>query len=26
VTYRQAPPLCGEHTDAVMRDWLGEDV
>jgi crotonobetainyl-CoA:carnitine CoA-transferase CaiB-like acyl-CoA transferase len=25
VTYRQAPPRCGEHTEAVMRDWLDED-
>ncbi len=25
VTYRQPPPRCGEHTDAVIKDWLGED-
>ena len=25
VTYRQPPPRCGEHTDAVIKDWLGDD-
>jgi crotonobetainyl-CoA:carnitine CoA-transferase CaiB-like acyl-CoA transferase len=25
VTYRQAPPLLGEHTDEVLRDTLGLD-
>ena len=25
VTYRHAPPLCGEHTDDVMSDVLGMD-
>lgn len=23
VSYDQAPPLLGEHSDAVLRDWLG---
>jgi len=23
VCYRQAPPLLGEHTDEVLREWLG---
>ncbi len=23
VSYRQAPPLLGEHTDEVLREWLG---
>jgi crotonobetainyl-CoA:carnitine CoA-transferase CaiB-like acyl-CoA transferase len=23
VSYRRAPPLLGEHTDEVIRDWLG---
>ncbi len=23
VTYRRAPPLLGEHTEEVLRDWLG---
>ncbi len=23
VQYRQAPPTLGEHTDEVLRDWLG---
>ncbi|WP_043113437.1 CaiB/BaiF CoA transferase family protein [Solimonas soli] len=23
VTYRMAPPLVGEHTDAVLEEWLG---
>ena len=23
VKYRSAPPLLGEHTDEVLRDWLG---
>jgi crotonobetainyl-CoA:carnitine CoA-transferase CaiB-like acyl-CoA transferase len=25
VAYRVAPPLIGEHTDKVLRDWLGYD-
>ncbi len=25
VSYRQAPPSLGEHTQAVLRDWLGID-
>lgn len=25
VAYRMAPPLIGEHTDLVLRDWLGYD-
>jgi crotonobetainyl-CoA:carnitine CoA-transferase CaiB-like acyl-CoA transferase len=25
-SYRQAPPRLGEHTDAVLRDWLGYDT
>jgi crotonobetainyl-CoA:carnitine CoA-transferase CaiB-like acyl-CoA transferase len=23
VQYNQAPPLLGEHTDEVLREWLG---
>jgi len=23
ITYRQAPPALGAHTDAVLREWLG---
>ncbi|MGB5450075.1 MAG: CaiB/BaiF CoA-transferase family protein [Woeseiaceae bacterium] len=23
VSYKQAPPLLGEHTDEVLREWLG---
>ena len=23
VSYRRAPPLLGEHTEEVLRDWLG---
>jgi len=26
VTYRRAPPLLGEHTGEVLRDWLGADT
>jgi crotonobetainyl-CoA:carnitine CoA-transferase CaiB-like acyl-CoA transferase len=26
VEYRQAPPLLGEHTEAVLRDVLGLDA
>ena len=25
VSYRHAPPQCGEHNDAVMADWLADD-
>ena len=25
VNYRQPPPLCGEHTDEVLAEWLKED-
>ncbi len=25
-TYRTAPPRLGEHTSAVLRDWLGYDI
>jgi crotonobetainyl-CoA:carnitine CoA-transferase CaiB-like acyl-CoA transferase len=25
-TYRSAPPKLGEHTAAVLRDWLGYDM
>ncbi len=25
VTYRTAPPLTGEHSDDVLREWLGVD-
>jgi crotonobetainyl-CoA:carnitine CoA-transferase CaiB-like acyl-CoA transferase len=25
VSYRRTPPQCGEHTDEVLKDWLGED-
>lgn len=25
VSYRHAPPSCGEHSSAILRDWLGED-
>ncbi|MEM1198197.1 MAG: CaiB/BaiF CoA-transferase family protein [Pseudomonadota bacterium] len=25
VTYRHPPPLCGEHTDEVLREVLGEE-
>src|SRR5574337_501500 len=25
VAYRQAPPQLGQHTDEVLRDWLGID-
>jgi crotonobetainyl-CoA:carnitine CoA-transferase CaiB-like acyl-CoA transferase len=24
VAYRTAPPLLGQHTDEVLRDWLGD--
>jgi crotonobetainyl-CoA:carnitine CoA-transferase CaiB-like acyl-CoA transferase len=24
VSYRHPPPRCGEHTDEVIKDWLGE--
>lgn len=26
VTYRHAPPRCGEHNDAIMQDWFGDDA
>ena len=26
VDYRRPPPRLGEHTDEVLRDWLGEDA
>jgi crotonobetainyl-CoA:carnitine CoA-transferase CaiB-like acyl-CoA transferase len=26
VTYRSAPPLLGQHTDAVLADWLALDA
>ncbi len=26
VTYRRSPPLCGEHTDEVLEEWLGESI
>ncbi len=22
VSYRRAPPRCGEHTDEVLKEWL----
>lgn len=25
VTYRHHPPMCGEHTDEILRELLGED-
>jgi hypothetical protein len=25
-TYRMPPPRLGEHTDAVLQDWLGYDA
>ncbi len=25
VTYRHAPPLTGEHSDAILREWLDAD-
>ena len=25
VSYRQYPPICGEHTDEVLSEWLKED-
>ena len=25
VAYHRPPPMLGEHTDAVLADWLGED-
>jgi crotonobetainyl-CoA:carnitine CoA-transferase CaiB-like acyl-CoA transferase len=25
-TYRSAPPKLGEHTAAILRDWLGYDM
>ncbi|MCK4713014.1 MAG: CoA transferase, partial [Marinosulfonomonas sp.] len=25
VSYRQSPPLCGEHTDEVLAEWLGDE-
>ena len=25
VSYRQSPPLCGEHTDEVLAEWLEKD-
>jgi crotonobetainyl-CoA:carnitine CoA-transferase CaiB-like acyl-CoA transferase len=25
-TYRLPPPRLGEHTDAVLKDWLGYDA
>jgi crotonobetainyl-CoA:carnitine CoA-transferase CaiB-like acyl-CoA transferase len=25
-TYRSPPPKLGEHTAAVLRDWLGYDA
>lgn len=26
VTYRRPPPTLGEHTDAILDDWLGLDA
>ena len=26
VSYRQPPPKCGEHNDAILSDWLGDDA
>ncbi len=25
VSYRQYPPICGEHTDEILSEWLKED-
>jgi crotonobetainyl-CoA:carnitine CoA-transferase CaiB-like acyl-CoA transferase len=25
VTYRHAPPRCGEHNEAIMNDWLADN-
>ncbi len=25
VNYRRSPPLCGEHTDEILADWLGDE-
>ncbi len=25
VSYRQYPPICGEHTDEILSDWLKEE-
>ena len=25
VSYRQAPPKCGEHNDEILADWLADD-
>ncbi len=25
VSYRHHPPLCGEHTDDILAEWLGEE-
>ena len=25
VSYRQAPPKCGEHNDEILAEWLADD-
>ena len=25
VSYRNPPPQCGEHSDAILKDWLGDE-